>query len=330
MSELTRILATLAAAPGQPAVLATLVSVEGSSYRRPGARLLLLPDGTRTGSVSGGCLEEDVMDRARRVLASGQPELARYDTTAENDLVWGTGLGCQGVVQVFLERLPAERPAWIDTLAANQRDRRATTLAVQYVASAPTGTRLASPGEERPTGLFVETVPAAIALVICGAGDDAQPLARLADDLGWHVTVADTRAAYATPARFPAARAVLQAPAADLVKQLRPDDRTYVVVLTHRFADDVAFLRALLPQSFPYLGLLGPRSRTNRLMAALQDDGYIPAEKHLAKLHAPVGLALGSRAPETIALAIAAEIQARLAGVPPGFLRDQAGPIHGG
>src|SRR5688572_563590 len=107
MPEISRILAALDSAAGQPAALATLVRVEGSSYRRPGARLLLLPDGTRIGSISGGCLEEDVMERARRVLATGKPELAVYDTTAENDLVWGVGLGCQGVVRVFIEQVPA-------------------------------------------------------------------------------------------------------------------------------------------------------------------------------------------------------------------------------
>ena len=116
MTEIARLLSLLSAAAGAPAVLATVVQVEGSSYRRPGARRLMLADGTSAGSVSGGCLEEDITERARRVLASGDPELAVYDTAAENDLVWGTGLGCQGIVRVLLERIPAVRPAWIDTL----------------------------------------------------------------------------------------------------------------------------------------------------------------------------------------------------------------------
>jgi xanthine dehydrogenase accessory factor len=323
MPEIARIVATLAHAGGQPAALATLVMVEGSSYRRPGARLLMLPDGTRVGSISGGCLEEDVLLRARRVLASGKPELAVYDTTEENDLVWGVGLGCQGVVRIFIEPLSVPRPGWIAVLHTNLQERRDTALCVDYAGPAPRGTRLAEPAASAD-GAFHEIIPTPPALLICGAGDDAQPLARFAKETGWHVTVADARAAYATAERFPEADRIIAGPLTEIAVKLRLDARTFAVVMTHRYADDREFLRALLPLDFPYLGQLGPHVRTNRLLAELS-----PPPTQLAKLNAPVGLDLGGSTPETVALAILAEMQARLSGRPAGFLRDRPGPIHG-
>ncbi|MEY4940262.1 MAG: putative xanthine dehydrogenase subunit, partial [Verrucomicrobiota bacterium] len=115
MKEIKTIVDALLAPGAGETVLATLVTVQGSSYRRPGARLLVNRDGRRTGSISGGCLEEDVLRHAQRVLATGQAETVTYDTTSENDLVWGVGLGCHGVVSILLEKLPL-RPPWVVTL----------------------------------------------------------------------------------------------------------------------------------------------------------------------------------------------------------------------
>lgn len=327
MPEISRILTALDATTGQPAALATLVQVEGSSYRRPGARLLLLPDGTHTGSISGGCLEEDVMERARRVLATGKSELAVYDTTSENDLVWGVGLGCQGVVRIFIEQIPSTRPAWLSVLQVNLHERRDTALNVDYHGAAPRGTALAVPGESNDR-VFHEIVDAPPALIICGAGDDARPLARLAKETGWHVTVSDVRSAYATSERFPQADRIIAAPIGQSFGNIPFDDRTFAVVMTHRYADDREFLRALLPRDFAYLGQLGPRIRTDRLLAELAKLDGAPTSTLLAKLHAPVGLDLGGNTPETVALAILAEMQTRLTGRIPGSLRDRSGPIH--
>lgn len=323
MREIARIVQALQETAGQPAVLATLVKVEGSSYRRPGARLLMLADGVRIGSISGGCLEEDVLERCRRVLASGLPELAVYDTTAENDLVWGVGLGCQGVVRIFIERVPPVRPDWVGAVETNLRQRRNTGVETGFEGEAPRGTRLAGT-EGHAEGIFRTTIVASPALVVCGAGDDAQPLVRLGKETGWHVTVVDTRPAYANVGRFPTADRVLVAPVPELIDRIALDGRTFVVVMTHRYVDDREFLRALLPRDFPYLGQLGPRVRTERLLAELA----LP-EPLRAKLHAPVGLDLGGNEPETVALAILAEMQARLNDRPPGSLRDRPGPIHG-
>jgi xanthine dehydrogenase accessory factor len=330
MSELVDILNALDEQRNAPAALATLVGVEGSSYRRPGARLLLLPNGKHVGSISGGCLEEDLRERAGRVLATGCSEIATYDTIADNDLVWGVGLGCQGLVRIFIERLPALRPGWVRTLTANLTSRRKTAVAVVFGGTDPTGTALASeltPGTT-PDNVFHETIRPPPALVVFGAGDDARPVVRIAKDLGWHLTVADARTSYATTARFPEADSIVSGPVSALADQVAPDEHSFAVVMTHRYADDHSLLRALLPRPLAYLGVLGPRKRTDRLLAQLDAEGLPIHPDMLEKLHAPMGLDLGGSTPESVALSIVAEVQARLTQRIPTFLRDRPGPIH--
>lgn len=332
MPELGAILHLLRSRPDTPAALATLVGVEGSSYRRPGARLILLPDGTRTGSVSGGCLESDLIERAVRVLATGRPEPIVYDTTEENDLVWGTGTGCGGRVRVLLEPVPAPRPPWIAALEADRTALRPTQLAVVH--DGPPGTKLGTclaaeilPGTD-PRMVFKDQVPAPTRLVVLGAGDDAQPVVALAVQLGWHVTVVDSRSAYATAARFPAANAIVVAPAAETATRVPLGPATHAVIMTHRYREDAALLRTLLPLPLAYLGVLGPRHRTQRLLEEINRTGFPVGPEWRQRLHAPVGLDLGGTTPETVALSIIAEIQARLAGRGGGLLRDRPGPIH--
>lgn len=337
MKELQAIVAALSADDAPPHVMATLVSVEGSSYRRPGARLIVAPDGRRTGSISGGCLEEDVLARAARVRATGVPEAVVYDTTSENDLVWGVGLGCHGVVRVLLEPLPP-RPGWAAALAAHFAARRPTRLAVTHDGPAPSawGTALSDPSgddamqatDATEPGVFRETIPPPTALCIFGAGDDAQPLSRLAAELGWQVTVADPRPAMATAARFPAAHRVLAAPCHTLVARAAPDAATVAVVMTHHYVHDVPLLRDLCALPLPYLGLLGPKKRAEKILADLAAAGTPVPPAAAARLHAPVGLDLGADAPEQVALAILAEIQAALSGRSARPLRERTRPIH--
>ena len=330
MREIAAILELLEMRAASPAVLATLVGIEGSSYRLPGARLLWLPDGTRTGSISGGCLEDDLIERAGKVLATGRAETVAYDTAAENDLVWGTGSGCAGRVRVVLELLPADRPEWTATLRHNQRARRDTGLAVVHDSRFPPGTRLAgeSSAAENTPGIFFETILPPPHLVVFGSGDDARPLVRLANELGWQVTVVDSRAACTTAARFPGA-ALVVAPAESAAAAVAIDARTLAVVMTHRFREDLALLRGLLAAPLAYLGVLGPLRRTDRLLAELQASGLIVTAALREKLHAPVGLDLGGDAPESVALAILAEMQCRLSGRSPIHLRERTAPIHG-
>lgn len=328
MKELPAIVRALLDSAAGESVLATLATVEGSSYRRPGARLLLTADGRRVGSISGGCLEEDVLVRARRVLATGTAETVVYDTTSENDLVWGVGLGCHGVVLVVLEKLPP-RPAWAVALAENFAAHRPTLLAVTHRAADPTqlGTRLAA-APSTDTAIFNDTVAPPTLLVIFGAGDDAQPLARLAHELGWHVTVADPRAAFATAERFPTATALVVGPATELATRVAPPADALSVVMTHHYVHDVPLLRTLLPRPLAYLGLLGPKKRGERILADLARDGLVLTPEMRARLHAPVGLDLGADSPEQVALAILAEMQATLTRRDARPLRERLRPIH--
>ena len=330
MKDLQAIVATLLK-NDRPAVLATLVSVEGSSYRRPGARLLVTADGQRVGSISGGCLEEDVMARATNVQATGKPDAVVYDTTSENDLVWGVGLGCHGVVRVLLEKLPAN-PPWAKTLAANFVQRRDTTLAVTHGGDGENGwgTRLAAPGDcPQRDALFVEVVKPPTAVVIFGAGDDAQPLARLANELGWHVTIADPRAAFATRERFLTADSIVCGGADQRVAKVGPGPDALAVVMTHHYVHDVPILRDLLNRPMAYVGLLGPRKRAEKILGDLENAGAAITAERRAQLHAPVGLDLGADAPEQVALSILAEMQASLTQRDGRPLRERTRPIHG-
>ncbi|MCX6952747.1 MAG: XdhC family protein [Verrucomicrobia bacterium] len=337
MKEFPAIVRALLAPGVGESVLATLATVEGSSYRRPGARLLLTAGGLRVGSISGGCLEEDVLVRARRVLATGIAETVVYDTTTENDLVWGVGLGCHGVVRVVLEKLEP-RPAWVVALAENFTARRTTRLAITHRADNPTllGTALVSDDTSlspvagtAADAVFLETVAPPTALVIFGAGDDAQPLARLAHELGWHVTIADPRAAFATAERFPTAAALVVGPAPQLVARAEPGPDALAVVMTHHYVHDLPLLRSLLPRPLAYLGLLGPKKRAERILADLAAEGLALTPELRSRLHAPVGLDLGADSPEQVAVAILAEMLAVLAGRNARPLRERTRPIHG-
>lgn len=329
MKELPSIAARLAATDS-PSVLATLVAAEGSSYRRPGARMLIEGDLPIMGSISGGCLEEDLLQRARRVAATGCAELALYDTTAADDLIWGVGLGCHGVIRILLEPL-APRPHWASVVAENLRARRATRLEVVWENSdGQLGTRLADATGGATPGVFRERVEPPASLSIFGAGDDAQPLARLACGLGWSVTVADPRPAMTTDQRFPGVAGLVLGPAEELVARAAPQPGSLAVVMTHRYLHDLPLLRHLLPLPLAYLGLLGPRLRAERMLADLAADGMEITPAMRSRLRAPVGLDLGAEGPAEVAVSIVAEMAAALAGREARPLRDRTLPIHAG
>lgn len=332
MKELSLVIDRLRDPTVYPAALATLVQVEGSSYRRAGARLLLGADGLRSGSISGGCLEEDLLERAKQVIATDQPQLAIYDTTSENDLVWGVGLGCHGIVRVLIEPL-GRRPDWVEVVRESQRLRRDSVLEVSFEDErrADWGTRLApleSDPKTQSSGFLFDSIPPPVLLLIFGAGDDAQPLVRLSKELGWIVHVIDPRKTFATSERFPEADQVTATPIASALASLTTDARTAAVIMTHHYVHDLPLLSGLLGRPLVYLGLLGPRKRAERLLADIEKTGRrVSAEEH-ARLHAPVGLDLGGDTPESVALAIVAELQAALAGRDARPLRERQRPIH--
>jgi xanthine dehydrogenase accessory factor len=294
--------------------------------------MLITDEGVRIGAISGGCLEEDLVERSKRVAASGNAELVVYDTTAENDIVWGVGLGCNGIVRILLERV-APRPPWATALEENLRAGRATELVVVWDAcDGPVGTRLRDdPQAGRQgsgSGVFRERIEPPTSLTIFGAGDDAQPLARMALELGWRVTVADPRPVMPTEERFPGVFALVLGPLDELVARAAPLPGSLAVVMTHNYRHDLPLLRHLLPLPLSYIGMLGPKRRTERILAEIAQAGLPITSAMRSRLRAPVGLDLGADAPEEIALSIIAEMRSVVSGRDARPLRERELPIH--
>ena len=307
-------LARACADDGVRAALAHLVSVEGSHYRRPGARMLIAEDGRSAGAISAGCLESDLRRRLPSVLADGGAALVEYDSRTFDDLVWGLGSGCNGRVRVLLAPASGSLRETLDraaqALASGRPARLATVVAAAPGAGrAPGEVRLLEPGEAgREDGgeTVVEEVLPPVSLVIAGCGPDAVPLARMAAELGWIVTVLSDRDPAFVRARFPGLP-VSHAGGVAAARSLAVHARSAAVVMSHGFADDAAALGALLSRGFAYLGVLGPRERTRRLLAACG----APVET-AAGIRSPAGVDIGAETAAEIALSIAAEIQGAL------------------
>lgn len=278
---------------GEQLALATLVRAQGSSYRRPGARMLVCADGTTAGSLSGGCLEEEVARRAFEVMRTGTPSLMSFDTRLR--------FGCHGSIDVFVEAVGESFLADLARRFAERRSCRAVT--VFEGKGEELGTRLLPCDEGVGGGAFVQEIEPPIQLLIFGDGPDSNPLRALAEILGWDVIEVDQ--------------------AADLPSRL--DERSAAIVKSHNYGRDFAALRHLLQLELPYVGLLGPRKRRDQLLNAVLDSG-ISID---AGLFAPAGLDLGAETPEEIALALISEIQAVFAGATAASLRDRKAPIHG-
>jgi len=352
-----------AAQAGEETVLATVVKVEGSAYRRPGARMLIPLHGRTVGTVSGGCLEQDLAKKAWWLTDSGEPVVRRYSTGATEDeddehSALTFGLGCNGTVFVMLERLRVKSPSPVVELLRRVRDSQqpvamATVIATSCNALVRVGERLLSDAEgslrhtllsnairqdlhktlnakkssirlytddRGEVEVFFEYLVPPPRLVIFGAGHDAQPLVRMAKLLNWHVTVIDSRSHFARPERFPQADAVIFA-SLDNPFDLRPlTDGAAVTVMTHSYRQDRHWLEQLLHTCPAYLGQLGPKERTERLLAEI---GRAPSS-----LHYPMGLDLGGDTPQSVALSILAEMTAVMHQRLGGMLRHRVKPIH--
>lgn len=330
---------------GEDAALCTIVRVGGSTYRREGARLLVPRSGSPVGNLSGGCLEGEVETAAREVMDSGQPRVETYDLTADDEVVWGWGLGCNGVIEVLIE--PASAAAETAALIAHLEEQSGSAViavALDDSAGAPAGTRWQAgvgevPGEiaealshaaaEGRSGVrevaggrvFVEVIEPPARILVCGAGHDAIPFVRAGIAAGFSVTVADDRAPMLSAERFPGAELVETEPAKVAVAAA-PDERTYAVIMSHNFLRDRDYLGALLDSECAYIGSLGPRARLERLLGELERE---PDDR----LHGPAGLDIGAEGPDEIAVALVAEIIAVRSGRDGGRLRDRKGSIHG-
>ncbi len=343
---------------GEAGVLASAVHTEGSTYRRPGARMLALPDDRMIGLISGGCLEGDLLEHSRSVRESGEPRIVRYDMRPEEDILWGLGLGCSGMVDVLLERVDAAAAGPLDFLAECIRERGPGVLATALAGEAALATRWSLHPDGRFSGpssgaeeieraargaaargrgellageagkILIEVVRPPPRLVVFGAGPDAVPVVRIASELGWEIAVVDWRPAYARPERFPEASAVVECEAERIGERVNLDATTAAIVMTHHYLRDRSLLRFLLPSAAAFIGMLGPRRRTEALLGDLREEGLTVTAEQLERLHGPAGLDIGAESPEQIALALVAEIQAVLAGRRGGWLREREGPIH--
>lgn len=299
LKEIKEILrSVLALADGEKAILATVIDVEGSGYRLPGARMLMLASGKTFGTVSGGCLEADVLERAKKILNSGKSEIFTYDTTGDENSVFSMNMGCRGVVQIMLESISKDSPV-IAKMRAAYEDREA------------------SDDFEPP-----------IAIILYGAGADAVPLVRIASELGWQVTVCDHRPAFLTAERFPDAQSLILQDADESPAPIRADNATAGVIMTHNYSRDRDILPALLHSDAFYVGALGPKRRTGQMLEEYAAQGQTFDGAQLERLYAPVGLDIGADTPESIALSIISEIQSVHNQRGGGSLRYREGSIY--
>ncbi|MGC8750977.1 XdhC family protein [Hydrotalea sp.] len=352
---------TKACALQQHTALATVVKVEGSSYRRPGARMLVNETGEVTGAISGGCLEGDALKKALLAIHQNKNKIVVYDTTDEEDAKLGIQLGCNGIVSILFEPLPLEvevpnnpinalRNAIADRsntgivicgFNSNSQQHLGTTelnllpIAVQKAITDTLQIEQVNDGhimqewEGTQQQLFIQQVQPSIQLIIVGAGNDAIPLARMAAITGWQIILADGRKTHATSQRFPQAEQILVGKPQEVVPQWPIDTNTAIVLMTHNYNYDLAVLAELqkLPP-LPYIGLLGPASKRERLLNELAEQGIEFSDDQKMNIYGPTGLNLGAETAEEIAVSIVAEIMSVLNKKNPYHLRDKSAAIH--
>lgn len=348
--------------------LATVVHLEGSSYRRPGARMLITEEGKLTGGISGGCLEGDALRKALLVMKEKKSKLVTYDTMDEDDAWIGVGLGCNGIIQVLIEPIDDDDPAnSIQYLKAVDEKRQKVALitlfSLQDKKASQYGTclllkedrtlthhvpvfkdvLLADANEalinqsssfknyisnEYNLTAFIEIINPPVSVIITGAGNDVIPVVNMADILGWETTVIDGRANYAKKERFTSACTVMVAKPGDALANIVIDELTVFLLMTHNYNYDMAMLKQLLPMNVPYIGMLGPKKKRERMLVELAEQGMRFSDQQLSALHSPVGLDIGADSPEEIALSVLAEIKAFFANKDVQSLRKINEVIH--
>ena len=330
----------------RPLVLATIVGTAGSTYRKAGARMLLEHSGETIGILGGGCFEGDLAEHAAEALSTGRSRVIEYDMRGDDDLIWGLGLGCNGLVRILLQPLrPANAYQPFGFLFATMKAHRSGVLAT--VVGGPADLVGAALGADRdgtqdlglppdewpelvaeatsrqsgrsgclahesaagPVDVFYDVIRPAPHLLLLGAGPDALPVATLARQLCWRVSVADHRSAWVKPDRFPPGCEVFATEPVALAGNVKLDSISAAVVMSHSFNADADYLRVLAQSPPDYVGLLGPAARRDALLEGLDAEG----RRRLADCaRGPVGLDLGGRSPQAIALSLIAEIQSVL------------------
>ena len=343
--------------------LATIVNTFGSTYRQKGAKMLITATGEMVGTLSGGCVENDIWQYTKQI--SSEPLLISYDATSEEDLVWGFGLGCNGTVQILLEKLDHslnlsplnliaqclnnQKTGAIATIFAVKgklnlkigsrlliypNDTIYTNIQNQELKNALSADTIAVKNNRKSTvnqyqlssgsvEVFIEVIKPPTSLIIFGAGRDVLPVVKLAKAIGWQVTVVDCRAQETTYQRFALADNIILTRRDVISQQISVNDNTVAVIMTHNYFDDCDIIKFLLPTQIPYLGVMGSKNRIAQIIEELN-----PPQIQLEKLYSPIGLDIGADTPAEIASAIITEIQAVLTKCNSGFLKDRSQPLH--
>lgn len=351
-------------------VLATLVHVEGSSYRRAGARMLVDEYGNITGAISGGCLEGDALRKALHALHKQKNKLITYDTSDEDDAIVGAQLGCNGIIQVLFEPLDYQdslNPC--ELLKSVLAQKNSLAIVVQFNldrSKEQAGTILLidenlkytgkQPGKEvldlileqaqltlenkrsyfaefsidgETQHLFIQNYQPPVKLIIVGAGNDAQILAQQAQLVGWEVIVTDGRPTHANIERFTSSCQVIVTKPEQTLENIEIDQRSCFVLMSHNYNYDLAVLKLLLAEDqIPYIGILGPLKKYERMQNDLESEGIELSEENRNKIHAPIGLEIGAETPSEIGLSILSEIQSVLTQTSGRPLREKSEPIH--
>jgi xanthine/CO dehydrogenase XdhC/CoxF family maturation factor len=350
--------------------LATVVLVEGSSYRRPGARMLVTEDGQITGTISGGCLETDAIRKALLSITQQQNKLVAYNSMDDEDFTEGVQLGCNGIVYILFEPIDATQQnnpiVLLQKAIQHQKESVMVTLFNQANVSAKQqGTTLLFTTQEMIGSLensqlqtvinegvntvlqrrrssinkypvadsesvnaFIELLKPQVELIICGAGNDALPLLEMAHIIGWHITIADGRKTYANSNRFEKAGKIIVGKPAEVVPQISIHEQSIFVLMSHNYQYDIEMLRLLIKSPCGYIGILGPKKKTEKMLAELAEDGIDITAADMQKIHGPAGLDIGAETPQEIALSIISEIKAVLSKKAGGALRNKSGFIH--
>ncbi len=318
---------------GIPAVIATVVDVEGSSYRRPGVGMLILQNGKMTGAVSGGCVEKEVLRQAQSVFQSGKPKMMTYDGKYR--------LGCEGLLYILIETFDISKTI-IETIRDYLKSR--TTFTIVSVFS-KTETDISSMGsivqfnkektfsfsdnvvQDESLNNFRREIQPCFRLVIIGIEHDAVQLCKLATATGWEVIIIGSPSSPKQLEDFPGAKNIIHSIPENLNID-NVDNQTAIVLMTHNFAKDLLYLQAIKEVRPAYIGLLGPARRREKLLSAFIE--YFPevSDTFLDAIHGPAGLNLGAETPQEIAISVIAEILSVIRGQNPIPLQEKIGAIH--
>ena len=348
------------------AALATVVKVRGSSYRSPGARMLITDDGKWIGSISGGCLEGDALRKARQVMTDNRPMTVTYDTREESNQNLGIGLGCNGVIDVLIEPINiSEENNPISLFEKFISTKEPLTLATIFNAKAGVGEKIIAhaTGEiqsyfsnvilskvvtndllelfntkkseaktfttaDGETEVFMELVQPNVSLIIFGGGFDARPVSQLAKTLGWDVQVTDECVAHIAPLFFPTADKLSLCHRDFIDRDFEITPFTACVLMSHNYEYDRDVLKKLIKTDTPYIGILGPRKRFDKMLVEFSAQGLPLQAEDIHRIHSPIGLDIGAETPDEIAVSIIAEIQGKFVNRSGGFLKYRNAPIH--